>query len=281
MAVVHPSQKPMRLRVRFSYFVLFLLLILGIGGSFFVYEALYKQHRMDGIAGVAFVLPVPIARIGSETVFYRDVLMYRDLLSQFDLALEHVVTQTYIEWLAEDLGVKVDQEDVNLYVEGQDINQMADDLGWTRRQYEMRIVRPLLLAQKVETALYASETYQESARTTIERIERDLALEVAFSDLARLYSQDLSGSEGGYLSYYAEEDALMEELGVFDLPLLEPSAIIERDHSYVIAQLYDVIGEGESRARVGLQWIVIRKIGLNETITQVKEAVPIHYLMTW
>ncbi len=281
MAVLPLKQKSMRLRVRFSYLVLFLTFIGGLGFSLFLYEGLYQQHRVDGIAHTSRIIPLPIALVGGKVVFYGQVMGYQDLLAGFDEALEHVVSQTYMRLVAEELNVGVHKDAITAYRDRMGGDALLEQLEWSGRQYESRIVEPLLLAQQTEQAVYASEKYQEEARDAIDRIGRDLDLEIPFTDLAVIYSEDFSASSGGYLDYYAEDDAFLQHLPIFDLALFEPSEVIELDTSFAIAQLYDEVLVDEERVRVGVQWIVIRKQGLSHAIEMKRDEYPVQYFVNW
>jgi hypothetical protein len=281
MAVLPLKKKSMQLRVRFSYLVLFLVFIGGLGFSFFLYEGLYQQHRVDGLAMTSRIIPLPVARMDGKMLFYGQIMTYQDLLPGFDEALEHIVSLTYVELVAEELDVRVSRDEIDAYRNREGGDGIMEQLDWSGRQYESRIVEPLLLAQQTEQEVYSSEKYQEESRDAIDRIERDLELDIPFTDLAFIYSEDFSAPDGGYLDYYAEDDAFLQDLPIFDLELFEPSEVIELDTSFVIAQLYDEVVVDEERVRVGVQWIVIRKQGLSHAMEVKREEYPVQYFIGW
>lgn len=281
MAVLAPKQGRMKRRVTFSYLTIFFFVVGSVGFGLFLYEGLYQQQRVDGIAQVARFLPLPIARLDGKVIYYGQVMAYQDVSPGFDEALEHVVNQTYIQLLAEELDAEVTGSEVNEYMNREGMQALLDEIDWSRRQYERRIVEPLLLAQKVEQIVYSSEKYQEEPRDAIDRIARDLELGILFTDLAFIYSEDYSASTGGYLDYYMADDALMQVVPVFDLDLLTPSDVIEMETAFTIAQLYDVVEVEEERMRVGVQWILIRKQGLASAIELKREELPVQYFIQW
>ena len=281
MAVLSPKQSHMKRRVRFSFLLLFFLFIGTLGFGSFLYEGLYHQHRVEGIAQVARFVPLPVARLDGKVIFYGQVMAYQELLPGFDEALEHVLNQTYVILLAEELDVDVSRAEVDEYMDREGVESIREELGWSHRQYENRIVRPLLLSQKVEQYVYSSEKYQIESRDAIDRVARDLDLDIPLTDLAVIYSEDYSAPAGGYLDYYTRDDLFVQILPVFDLDPLAPSEVIEMETGFAIAQLYDVVEVEEERSRVGVQWILIRKQGLSSAVEVKREEYPVRYFIAW
>ncbi|PIX62017.1 hypothetical protein CO057_03155 [Candidatus Uhrbacteria bacterium CG_4_9_14_0_2_um_filter_41_50] len=275
MSVIHRGEQLMpQVRLHFSHVATFIFLIL-ISFVFFIgVHGFYFQNWHTGAARVAAkFLPIPAAIVEGDIIWYKQVSETANLLiaaeeeseGAFDMALEAVIRQVYVEHLAEELGVSVTRDEVSAY-EVDMIDGFLEEVGWSEREYRNYVVKPLLLAQKTEEALLNSYDYQAIARDDLAKVLLDLELGIPFSDLAEQYSEDGSAVFGGDIGLFEKFKLPVGMEPVWDLEVDQVSEILDLGDSYALVKVYDnVVLEGE-RTHVALQVILVKKATLSEVL---------------
>lgn len=252
-----------------------LSLLAAIG--FFIFIAFAIMHWRSGFGRtLSHVVPFPAAVVGGEVVWYSEVVELSSVLDQFsddsklsdsfDRAMTLVVRRRYIEELAKELGVTVD--DGEIIVPDQALRDFMASSGWNDADYLHYVARPLLLAQKTELALQSSDQYQEIARRKLDIVQADLEIGISFSDIANQYSEDSSAAYNGDIGYFRRADLPVGLEQVFDVPLNEPTDIIETADGFVVAMVYDVVEADGERQEVAVRIIKARKATLAEVLDE-------------
>ncbi len=184
--------------------------IVVLGAIVTVMWMIYVKHSdQPFIRGLAKVLPIPAARVGSRTILYRDFLQQRDTLKVFlsspaakqqnlnvpfdenleKNVLEKLVNQAALEELAEQRHVTVTDEalrqaftevvqenasttpDVGVY--------LLQNFGWNEEDFRQQVLRPALLEEQLGTQLAA-----ENASDT-QALENTIEARLKKSDVVR------------------------------------------------------------------------------------------------
>jgi hypothetical protein len=185
------------------------------GVVFFCYfvfvQSFFIFHPLHGVArSLSPLLVVPAASVQTKHLSYRELASLAQGMKgfagaernreAFDLSLRTSVTRLYIEQLADELDVSVDKDEVAAYpIDSAAITPGLELAKWDEDDYRKYIVKPLLLAQKIEAALGASEAYQAEPLATMESLRKKLAQGMPFTEVAVHFSEDASAEFRGDL----------------------------------------------------------------------------------
>jgi len=146
--------------------------------------------------------------------------------------------------LASKAGIVVtDQELAKELSTNTKINDLTDELyGWTPKVYGQKIVKPLLLTEKLATNFYQSSAlipYTEKIQNISKRLNVDPEL---FETIAAEVNEDQSKYVAGDLGWF-DLSALGQNLAptILSLQPGEISAVVEADSSLRIFKLYEKI----------------------------------------
>lgn len=264
-------------KMRPSHLLAFFVLVSTVGLVLTAMYGFYVAHWTNAFARqISTVIPLPAAEVEGEFIAYRDVLDMTTLLSRtgegdedpWGSALAYLIDRKHVEQLAHDLGVTVAEKEISEYPVDQSVlEELGQTVGWGETEYRRYVVRPLLYAQRAETAMKESSAYQDQARSEIEGILEKIDAGVAFTDLARQLSEDISASEGGHLGYVTIDDVDPGLEDLFALNAGEISDILETDTYFAIGYVYDVVpGIEVEETQIGLQLITVKKDGLDSAL---------------
>ena len=213
---------------------LFLAAVIGFFG--YMALALY-QFKSDSqfVYQVTKVIPLPIARLGSDFVSYEDYLFelkrYRHYYStqqELDFstesaqlqysaykktALQKVIDDAYIRILANEQGIEVSEQEVEQEIEvykkqnrlGENDEQLeavlADFYDWSVEDFKISL-RQQLLAQKVVAEL--DQTAQNKAKEALAKARS----KTEFSKVVKEYSEDpTTKDKGGEFGFLIDKDS--------------------------------------------------------------------------
>ncbi len=193
-----------------------------LGGVFFCYLAFCEFFLITHATGSFFtplssLVIIPAANVNGNSVAYRQIVELSHGLQSFggvekrkeafDQALVSSVQRLYVENLADELKVKVTNDELADYKLDLDvINPGLDAAGWKESDYRKFVVEPLLLAQKTEAALSLSPDYQSAAADDMESLRKKLAQGMPLADVAQNFSQDPSALSRGDLGVMSVDD---------------------------------------------------------------------------
>lgn len=269
-------------------FFLFAFLSTLVIFCFSVFIAFAVLHWRTGLGRtLSYVVPFPAVVVGSDIVWYSEVVELSGVLDQlsdnstlsdpFDRVMTLVIRRRYIEELAKELNVTVD--DSEIVTPDKTLQEFMSASGWSDSDYSRHVARPLLLAQKTELALQTSEKYQIMARKKLDIVKKDLEIGISFADIANQYSDDSSAAYNGDIGYFFRVELPKGLESVFDSPLSQPTEIIEVSDGFVIAEVYDVVELEGERQEVAIRVIKARKSTLAEVLDEYSKSHQAWYIV--
>lgn len=211
---------------------LWAILMATIGGVFLF--ALSRSPSGTPVrSAVSRAFPIPVARVGTETILNRDFQTELDGWTHFydpnealgsedakrlhDRILDRKVTQEIVRQLAVELGVDdISEEAETLYQfmaadrgsEAKLVEDIEQRFGWTKNVFMAAIVEPIIYARRVDEVVKQDETWQEGAKSSAQQARLDF---ISGTDAFTRISQEGSDASGLLaLDAYPEEvhDAL-------------------------------------------------------------------------
>lgn len=185
----------------------------------------------------------------------------------FDEGLRIGVHRLYVQQLADELAVEVTDEEVSSYqVDEAAIAGGLEEAGWTIDEYRKYVVEPLLLAQKVEQAVYGQDESQAPARQELEDLLAKVEEGIPFADVALHYSQDsVTAPASGNLGLMSIDEVPDWLRPAVNLETGQRSGILSAGDAYWVVEVVskEVIGEEEF---VQFRGIAVNKMSLGEII---------------
>lgn len=228
--------------------------IILIGGVLYVRSGVQNLSTNPTIVSLSRTLGMSIATVNGEEIAYADYVEDMQTLETFyasdaeapavttdqisDQVLARLVANTLIAQIAAEQDVAVTDEDIDgakseLLAQFPDEATLESEImaryGWTFDMYVERVIRPVILEQKLSEAYIAQNTDPTVARADAESVlARALAGE-EFAVLAAEFGTDGTRLQGGDLGYFArgvmvpefEEAAFTTEVGTVRTELVE------------------------------------------------------------
>lgn len=239
-------------------------LALGVG----IYRVYAKTATDSFSVAVASALRLPAAKVNDQTLFYTDYVKDFKAISTLrdydrknggdaanltdeqlsDQVLIRMVNNVLVNDQAREMGLKVDDSDIKeVYDQFKERfttleaaeQGLKDHYGWNLAQYESRVIRPLILqnkiSEKITTDVPAREAIKAQAQIVLDQIKGG----ANFEDLAKQYGQDGTAPTGGDLGEFKPGDMVPEfESAVKALKKGQTSqALVESPYGYHIIRL--------------------------------------------
>ena len=287
-----------------------LLIVVAVFFGAFIYWRLYRMQDYSTFSyNVTQVVPVPVGRVGSSFIFYKDYLQdfrrqvyYFETQQQLDFdqpqaddqvtlaelknsAMQRVIDRIYIKKLAQRYQLSVDAQEIDRHLEllqsqnklGGDLDDIEDVLQsfWDLTLAEYRqIIADQLLQKKVVRHMDAQLNNNAYERT--QAILRQLKSGEDFAEVAGIYSEDvITAVRGGEYNFLLDleeqdEDPLVLQ-AIFETPVGQFSEIIDTGQRLVIVKVLANEGEGLRRAA----HISISYLLLNDVLKDIREDEPV------
>jgi len=183
--------------------------------------------------------------IPSESEIKKNVLQRlteQVILEQAAQSLKITLTQTEIDQQITDLGVQMGGQQVL-------VDQLKNLYQWNLADFGQKIVRPILLKNKLAEVLADDPTANASAKQQAEQILVEVKKgDKSFADLAKQYSQDGSAAQGGELGYFGRGDMVPEfEQAAFALQPDEVSDLVKTQFGYHIIKVEAVTKDSQGQ----------------------------------
>lgn len=235
--------------------------VLGIG----VYSGSWQGSRTQRLLKYT---PLPVASVGWRPLSYADLLKENSAIKHYTTylktsaaevyqppaedsavtALTKLIRQAAAERVAKKLGVSVSSADVEQAYQSQllqsgNAEQVAaaikDYYGWTPEEFQARVIKPAVLRNKLQEKLSFDESISASTK---EQAEKVLVIvkdgKESFSDLAKRYSDDVYGANGGDLGFVSQGEQVQEiDEAAFGLELNAVSDLIHTKYGYHIIKV--------------------------------------------
>ncbi len=237
-------------------------LVLGVG----VYGGWWQGPRTMTVLRWT---PLPAALVNWRPLSYADYLNQRTAVNKYTAYLQitsagvypgqsttEAVTVTLTkmvriavsEQLIKRLGVTLTSADVKQAYQSQLLQngnpgQVADTIkqlyGWTPAEFQRHVIRPAVLRDKLQAKLSFDETISAAAKTQAKKV---LTLVQAtpdnFGELAKKYSDDVYGANGGDLGFVNQGEQVKEiDDAAFNLELNQISDLIHTEYGYHILKV--------------------------------------------
>lgn len=231
---------------------IFFILIAILLGPFVLHFSIYElQSSHFTVRAVVDRVPVPAGKIGSNFVFYRDILEVQRYFDEigfsgdtFDAALEVVVFNTYLELFAEEYGIDpVQERGWDELSNGE--RDVYGRIGWGSEEYVKFIARPLAVSQEIERFIYHEPRFHASVREEMENVRKQSEGGASFSELVRHYSSGLTRGTDGNLGYVYKKDLNPLLYHLFELSSGDTSEVIENAHGFSVYYVENVYPEAD------------------------------------
>lgn len=175
-----------------------------------------------------------------------------------------------IEILAKENGITLTPEQTRdslnkRAIEAGSLDALAENIsrfyGWNLDDFERKVARPGLLAQKLEKKII-SQNKEEFSREAIERIQaaKNKLGKDNFSEIAKEYSQGYSADSGGEIGWFSKSQLVPEVADiVYVMKKGERSDIIESELGFHIVEVEDYRKGEEGDDMIKLRQIFVRK----------------------
>lgn len=248
---------------------------LGVG----MYRVYAKTASDSFTLMVAKVLRLPAAKVNGETILYSEYagdLAAISKLRDYDRAhpaeqggaadlqddemsdqvLIRLVNNILVNEAAVSMGVTVTDADIEkvyeqLKTKFGSIDAAAkglnDHYGWTMAQYEARVMRPLILQNKIGATINADVSAKVAVKATAQKTLDQIKSGANFEDMAKQYGQDATAAKGGDLGEFKSGDMVPE----FEAALAKLKAgelapeLVETEFGYHLVRLDEMHKKGE------------------------------------
>ena len=253
------------------------------------------------VEGITAVIPYPVALVNSRPIYFhsweKSVLALQQYYQLAKVNNPALVSPSLSENGSSVLGRLIDQELLNQEVIKYNVKVTADEIdnyvdslarnfnddqelesqlknfyGWNLVDFKNEIVQPLLLRNQLAVALL-DEPINQTAKARAENILAQVnEAKISFADLAKMYSEDASGQQGGDLGYISRGQLVPEiDDAIFSLAPGQISNLVKSPLGFhilkVTAQLTDNQG---NITQVKVQQILVRGQAINDYLNDLK-----------
>lgn len=252
------SLKRLLLTLFFTAIILFVVVSLGI------YWGGWDQPLAKNISKI---VPYPVLYVDGRLIFAKDFLADVDTLKQYSArqnslvtdqeirkqVLESLVEKAVLENLAKAQNIFIEPTEIKAEVDlilasvgtPAEAEQLIKDLyGWTLAQYQEKIIRPVLLAKKLETVYYQSGNFSNLKEQLSDYREQLIKEPEKFAAIAGQINEDATKFVGGDLGWFSLGDMVPEfEAVVLNLKAGELSEVFESRFGFHLVKLEEKIIE--------------------------------------
>jgi parvulin-like peptidyl-prolyl isomerase len=228
--------------------------VVVVGGVLYVRNGVQQQSTNPTIVSLSRVLGMSIASVNGQKISYADYVNDMQTLERFyaseagappvsrdqisDQVLARLVANSLIAQIAKDKKVSVTKDDIaaarsELLAQFPDEATLESEImaryGWTFNTYVERVIRPVLLEQKLSETYISQFTDQSATRAEAESVLSRAVAGEDFATLAAEFGSDGTRLQGGDLGYFTrglmvpefEAAAFSTEVGTVRTELVE------------------------------------------------------------
>lgn len=250
----------------FGLGILIFIILLCVGGVFYVKSAVNNLSEEPSIVAASKVLGISVATVNGEDILYAEYIEDKKTLGNFyasepsapaisetqlsDQVLARLVANTLIAQIAYDRNISITDEDIEktkaeLLTQFPDEETLAIEIqtryGWDLDTYITRVVKPALLEQKLRESYVAENTNPDAAKTTAEGVLAQILDGAEFAPLAAEYGSDGTKFQGGDLGYFTRGQMVpaFEEAAFALEPGTVSPELVETEFGYHIIKVED------------------------------------------
>lgn len=251
---------------------------------------LYRDYQTDVVDAWAVV-----DRFAADPTFQAQ--LGGSLPSHTEIAqteLDRMVQVELMEELAKEYSITVEAADIDTayddFVQTQaqgDASQIESTLqelyGWTVDQFKTKVVRELVLRQKVSDYLLTNkkEEFTGEAKTKITELQTQLQTDPSlFPELAKANSQDGSAAEGGDLGWFGKDQMVkpFEDAAFALTEANQISDIVESEYGFHLIQLIERKTDDTAGEQVHARHILIQ-FSMDNYLATIKEQAKVSQLI--
>jgi hypothetical protein len=299
------SQKPVvakpKKNSRKSVFIIIgILLVLVLT---FVFGIRKFQWDNPLVLAIARVTHYPAVIVNGDVITYTDWQKQIDTLNGFYTSQKTVNPETeiptdtqikghMISWLIDIKLLEQQATYYNVTVTQDDLAQQTELLkqeaggeeafasalltpyGWTVEQFQKNFLYPLVLRDKVTSAITLDDRLSKDARLKAESVlEQVQGGQKSFEDLAKEFSEDGSASQGGDLGFFGRGKMVPEfEQAAFALKKGEVSDLVQSQFGFHIIKVDDVLTDDTGVVtQVHARHILVRSIDINQYFRDLRQ----------
>lgn len=277
-AVIH-SKKPQRMSKWPP------IILAGIFFLIFCWSGLTNRHWDSfPVRAVTAILPIPAAFVNGSMITYHDLLKRKDVLvwlqgadanheQLLSAALQVLIEQKVTEQLAEKMDVSISNADLDAAkkklqgsMSDADFSKnVKEHLNMSTGEFTNTVLRPLALAQKLDSVVASSNQVQKDALIKIGDAAARLKAGESFATVAEQDSDDSSAASGGDIGYLTPKTIPDGWQALLNVPEGEVTPVMETTQSFVIAKVAGLIGMGET-VQIRTQVITVNKKTLHQLV---------------
>lgn len=259
----HKSAKKLLMRGAVSG-VAGLLGLIVIGGIIFAYRA---PDKTPVFPSILTEIHAPVAFVGTDAITWKDVAIDTEALSKYlsnplagglaysddemrTRVLHRLMLTSASEQYAEEHGVSVSNEELDKALadlesasggKEQVEKDIKENFGWTYDQYRDRVVKSMLLLQKLQEKVRDDAGATGAVKERAESVLGELNGGGNFEELAKQYSEDSSAADGGELGFITKGMTVEPfETALFAMKAGETSGVVETEFGYHIIKAEEV-----------------------------------------
>lgn len=254
------------LRMFLFGFVGLIIAAMIVSGVVGVYRVYAKAATDSFTVGVAKLLRLPAMKVNGERVLFSD---YADFYKAIKLSMgsnpaagsitPEQMSDQVLWWQAnavltaeasKTFGITIEQKDLD-EIRSQMLQQFktketADTelrkrYGWDMATYEQKIMRTMILQNKLNDKISLDQKAREEVRAQAEQVLAQIKAGGNFEELAKQYGEDGTAAQGGTLGWFGKGDMVPEfEKAAFALKKGELSPnLVETEFGYHIIRVDD------------------------------------------
>jgi len=275
--------------------LLALIIILGI--------AIYQFDFQNSLATkIAKIIPYPVVIVNFKPLFYYDWGSQIETLTNFYLneknsnpdlplptltetkkhILNRMIEKELLNQIAKKYSIAVTTDELKKHtasladeIGGMEIleNQIKQLYNWDISDFQKEILEPLILKNKLKTAITLDDRINLKARQKAEEVLAEIKKGTKdFGQLAEIYSEDVTATQGGDLGYFSRGQMVPKfEQAAFELEVGETSGLVRTSFGYHIIKLEEKLTDEQGKTtQVRARHILIRVQDLESYLEEFK-----------
>lgn len=235
-----------------------------------IYRVYAKTGTDRFTTAVATVLRLPALKVNGKTVLYSDYISDLEAIRTIrefdkkasgpaagltdeqlsDQVLVRIVNNILVESAAKEHGLKVEDSDVQeIFTElTKELGsleaaekEIMERYGWTLKQYEKRVIRPIILQNKLAETVAGDLTARDTIRAKADKVLTEIKGGADFAAKAAEFGEDATNKTGGDLGEFRPGDMVPQfEDAVKQLKKGElAQTLVETQYGFHILRLDD------------------------------------------
>ncbi|MCD4705459.1 peptidylprolyl isomerase [bacterium] len=278
----------LKLIISILIFIILLVAVFGVGICRYNWDNAFSNFLLKFI-------PYPAVIVGNDFILYKDYKKDIDtILNNFEKnkvdnfdkekvisgLLDRLITSNIVENMAEKYGISITDKELENNLAGyindagseKEFEQIINNLYlWDINDFKNRLIKPVLLADKVNNYIIWSEELNKAEKQVADEILLTLKKDSSqnkFIEIAKFRSEDLSTTEkGGDLGWFSKGTMVKEfDEVAFNLSVGEVSNVVKTKYGFHIIRVDEIDNE-----KIKARHILIKTRDFESIINEEKE----------